>query len=68
MVTKTLKYVEEILPTTSFKRIHKTYAINLNYVVRYNKANKEVELTNGEKRPVLFRKAEKFTNAILQNH
>jgi len=68
MVTKTLKYVEEILPTASFQRIHKTYAINLNYVVRYNKANKEVELTNGEKRPVSFRKEEKFINAILQNY
>ena len=65
--TKTLKYVEEILPTTSFKRIHKTYVINLNYVVRYNKANKEVELTNGEKLPVSFRKEEEFLNAILQN-
>ncbi|CAL67582.1 LytR/AlgR family response regulator transcription factor [Christiangramia forsetii] len=66
--TKTLKYVEEILPATSFKRIHKTYVINLNYVVRYNKANKEVELTNGEKLPVSFRKEEEFINAILQNN
>jgi two-component system LytT family response regulator len=68
VVTKTLKYVEEILPTTSFKRIHKTYVINLNYVVRYHKANKEVELTNGEKLPVSFRKEEEFINAILQNY
>ena len=68
MVTKTLKYVEEILPTTSFKRIHKTYVINLNYVVRYSKANKEVELTNGEKLPVSFRKEEEFINAILQSY
>jgi len=68
MVTKTLKYIEEILPTTSFIRIHKTYVINLNFVVRYHKANKEVELTNGEKLPVSFRKEEEFINAILQNH
>ncbi len=65
--TKTLKYVEEILPTASFKRIHKSYVINLNYVVRYNRANKEIELTNGEKLPVSFRKEEEFINAILQN-
>ena len=68
LVAKTLKYVEEILPPTFFKRIHKTYVINLNYVVRYNKANKEVELTNGERLPVSFRKEEEFINAILQNH
>ncbi|CAM4348155.1 LytR/AlgR family response regulator transcription factor [Gillisia hiemivivida] len=66
--TKTLKFVEEILPSSTFKRIHKTYVINLNYLVRYNKANKEVELTNGEKLPVSFRKEEEFINAILQNH
>jgi len=68
MLTKTLKYVEEILPTTSIKKIQKIYSINLNYVVRYNKANKEVELTNGEKLPVSLRKEEKFINANLQNY
>ena len=68
IVTKTLKYVEEILPGNSFQRIHKTYVINLNYVVRYHKANKEVELTNGEKLPVSFRKEEEFINAILQDN
>ena len=67
MATKTLKYVEEILPLNTFKRIHKSYVINLNYVVRYHKANKEVELTNGEKLPVSFRKEEEFINVILQN-
>lgn len=66
--SKTLKYVEEILPATSFKRIHKSYVINLNYVVRYNKANKEIELTTGERLPVSFRKEEEFINVILQNH
>ena len=68
MAAKTLKFVEEILPAGSFKRIHKSYVINLNYVVRYHKANKEIELTNGEKLPVSFRKEEEFINAILQNH
>ena len=68
MVTRTLKYVEEILPSGYFKRIHKTFVINLNYVVRYHKAHKEVELTNGEKLPVSFRKEEEFISAILQNH
>ena len=68
MTSKTLKFVEEILPVGNFKRIHKSYVINLNYVVRYHKANKEIELTNGEKLPVSFRKEEEFINAILQKH
>lgn len=67
VATKTLKFVEEILPAHSFKRIHKSHVINLNYVVRYNKSHKEIELTNGEKLPVSFRKEEEFINAILQN-
>jgi len=65
--SKTLKFVEEILPDKSFQRIHKSYVINLNYVVRYHKSNKEVELTNGEKLPVSFRKEDEFIDAILQN-
>lgn len=68
MAAKTLKYVEGILPQQAFKRVHKSYVINLNYVVRYHKSNKEIELTNGEKLPVSFRKEEEFINAILQNH
>ena len=66
-VTRTLKYLEELLPANTFIRIHKSYIINLNFVVRYHKANKEVELTNGEKLPVSFRKEEGFINAVSQN-
>jgi len=66
MATKTLKFVEGILPS-AFLRIHKSFVINLNFVVRYHKANKEVELTNGEKLPVSFRKEEDFIHAILQH-
>ncbi|WP_081212478.1 LytR/AlgR family response regulator transcription factor [Salegentibacter sediminis] len=67
-VSKTLKHVEEILPASVFKRVHKSYVINLNYVVSYHKANKEIKLTNGEKLPVSFRKEEEFINAILPNN
>lgn len=67
LASKTLKYVEELLPPQNFKRVHKSFVINLNYVVRYHKVNKEIELTNGEKLPVSFRKEEEFISAILQN-
>lgn len=65
LVSKTLKFVEELLPVEMFKRVHKSHVINLNYVVRYNKANKEVELMNGEKIAVSFRKEEDFIDAIF---
>ena len=66
-ISKTLKYVEELLPTTIFHRIHKSYLVNLNYVTRFNKSNELlVELTNGETLPVAIRQKEDFINAILQ--
>lgn len=66
-LSKTLKHVEELLPTSIFQRIHKSYLVNLNYVNRFNKTNELlVELTNGETLPVSVRQKEDFINAILQ--
>lgn len=67
-VSKTLKYVEELLPLNSFQRIHKTFVVNLNYVVKYLKGTKEVELTNGERLQVSHRKVDEFIDAILQKN
>lgn len=65
-LSKSLKYVEESLPTDVFQRIHKSYLVNLNYISRFNKTNDLlVELTNGENLPVSIRKKEAFINAIL---
>jgi two-component system LytT family response regulator len=69
IISKALKYVEELLPKTIFQRIHKTYLVNLNYVNRFNKSNGlVVELTNGEIIPVSIRKKEIFINAIIQKN
>ncbi len=66
-LSKTLKYVEELLPKSIFQRIHKSYLVNLNYVNRFNKTNDLiVELTNGATLPVSVRQKEDFINAILQ--
>ncbi|MEY8863313.1 LytR/AlgR family response regulator transcription factor [Tenacibaculum singaporense] len=65
-LSKTLKYVDELLPKTNFHRIHKSYLVNLNHVVRYNKTVElYVELNNGEQLPIASRKKESFLNAIL---
>jgi two-component system LytT family response regulator len=67
VLSKTLKYIEELLPTSIFQRIHKSYLVNLNYVIRFNKTNELlVELSNGETLPVSVRKKEEFINAIIQ--
>lgn len=67
IVSKTLKHIEELLPKAIFFRIHKTYLVNLNYAVRFNKTNELlVELNNGQKLPVSVRKKEEFIHAIIQ--
>lgn len=67
ILSKTLKFIEEILPTTIFHRIHKSYLVNLNYVCRFDKTNDlRVELSNGEILPVSVRKKEDFINAVIQ--
>ncbi len=64
-LSKTLKYIEELLPKSIFVRIHKSYLVNLNYVSRFNKTNElNLELVNGDKLPVSVRKKEEFINAI----
>lgn len=67
VLSKTLKYIEELLPNSIFQRIHKSYLVNLNYVSRFNKSNELlVELVNGETLPVSVRQKENFINAIIQ--
>ena len=67
VLSKTLKYIEELLPKSIFHRIHKSYLVNLNYVTRFNKTNELlVELSNGTTLPVSIRKKEEFINAIIK--
>lgn len=66
VLSKTLKYIEELLPSSIFQRIHKSYLVNLNYVNRFSKADELlVELANGETLPVSVRQKENFINAII---
>ena len=49
LVSKTLKYFEEALKQSSFARIHKSYLVNVNYVVNYKKGKGgSVLLSNGK--------------------
>ena len=65
-LSKTLKYIEELLPKLLFKRIHKSYLVNLNFVLEFNKVNDlNVELINNIFLPVSTRKKEELTNAFL---
>jgi two-component system LytT family response regulator len=67
LLAKTLKYVEELIKSDLFIRIHKSYLVNLNYIVKFDKGDElKITLTNGEQLPISVRKKEQFLNAILQ--
>ncbi|MEW4923592.1 LytTR family DNA-binding domain-containing protein [Algibacter sp. 2305UL17-15] len=49
IVSKTLKYFEEALRDSSFARVHKSYLVNVNEVVKYQKGKGgSVVLSNGK--------------------
>tara|TARA_R110002049_G_scaffold213973_2_gene385507 strand:+ start:2234 stop:2968 length:735 start_codon:yes stop_codon:yes gene_type:complete len=49
LVSKTLKYFEEALGSASFARVHKSYLVNVNDVVKYQKGKGgSVVLSNGK--------------------
>lgn len=61
MVSRTLKYFEEILPIQAFFRVHREYIINLHYIKNYVKGRGgQVELINGKIIDVAARKKEDF--------
>jgi two-component system LytT family response regulator len=67
IVSKTLKSLEELLPTELFFRVHKTYLVNMNFIKRFTKNDDfHIELTTGEKIPVSIRKKESFLHAITK--
>lgn len=67
-VTKTLKYLEETLPSTVFFRIHKSTLVNLNYISNYSRVEGySVTLTTGKKLDVSVRKSEQLVSFIYKN-
>jgi two-component system LytT family response regulator len=49
LVSKTLKHFENLLKESSFARVHKSYLVNVNEVVKYKKGKGgSVILSNGK--------------------
>lgn len=62
LVSKTLKYFEEILKPSGFARVHKSYLVNVNTIVEYRKGkggsvilntNKEIMVSPSRKKELL---------------
>ncbi|MEO7315677.1 MAG: LytTR family DNA-binding domain-containing protein [Ginsengibacter sp.] len=65
ITSKTLKDFEDLLPTRMFFRIHHSYMININYILRYLKGEGgQVELNDGTLLDVSRRKKEEFLKLI----
>lgn len=67
--SKTLKYFEEILPSSLFFRVHKSYLVNLNFIKRFTKGDEQIiELITGHKLPVSIRKKDEFINTFTNKN
>ena len=66
VVSKTLKYLEENLPSEIFCRIHKSTLVNMNYISSYSRVDGySVTMSNGKKLDVSIRKKENLINKML---
>ncbi len=67
LVTKTLKSLEELLPSLSFFRIHRSMLLNINYVKSFSRKDGFiVTLETGQKFEVAIRRQEEFTNHFVK--
>lgn len=66
IVSKTLKFIEGLLPGTMFFRIHKSTLVNMNYVKSYSRVDGyRVTMLNGKKLDVSYRRNEFLVKRIL---
>lgn len=63
LVTKTLKYYDELLSNSNFHRIHGSHLINLKHIVKYKKEG-GIELSDGSEVYVSARKKKAFVEKL----
>jgi two-component system, LytTR family, response regulator len=66
LVSRSLKEMEEMLPQNLFFRIHKSFLINLNYIETYKKPGGYIELRNGERLEVAYRRSDEFLQRLTR--
>lgn len=67
ILARTLKKIDEQLPSHFFLRIHKSYLVNLNYVKEYtNTGGNYLTLINNERLPIASRKKTEVLERILE--
>lgn len=67
MISKALGYVEKLLPSNIFFKIHKSVIVNINYITSYSRENGyKVKLENGTELDVATRRNDEFLKVILK--
>ena len=67
LVSKTLKFVEELLPPDFFFRIHKSFLVNLNYIKSYDRTDgHKVILESGMEIEVATRRIDEFVSTLTR--
>jgi two-component system, LytTR family, response regulator len=56
IVSKTLRYYEELLEPSSFIRVHRSHLVNMAYIAKLNRREDYIELTDGSKVQISSRK------------
>ncbi len=65
LITKTLKYYDDMLVDYGFYRIHKSHLVNLTYITKFIKGRQGyVETVNGDRLEVSTRKREELLKAL----
>jgi two-component system LytT family response regulator len=68
ILSKTLKLITELLPHSTFVRVHKSFLVNFNYVIYFNRGlDAYVELSNHIKIPVSTRKKDEVIQKLSSN-
>lgn len=64
MVSTNLKEYDQLLTPSGFVRVHHSHLINLNHLVRIDKVNMTIHLSNEQKVPVSVRKKEELMKRL----
>ncbi len=68
IISKPLKYCEDLLPSTLFFRAHQSFLVNLDYVSQYYKGKGGyLKLRDGSKVPVAVRRKEELLQRLMEH-
>lgn len=64
LITSTLKHLEDLLPQRMFFRTHKSYLVNVNHIVTFNKKEMKLVLEKNYVVKVAHRRSEELLRKL----